>query len=209
MIGRGLFAAALIAGASFTIAAWAGWSGPAVVAWKGAGVALLAGWAWRAADTRGGRQLALILACGAAGDVLLEAAGLVVGAIAFLAGHLVAIDLYRRHAGAGAWRLIGGGAGAVAAMSAALAGNGGVGIYAIALGAMAGAATASRLPRQLAIGAWLFVASDLLIFAELGLLHDSAVPRLLIWPLYFTGQALIAYGGVTSLRRNDNLHHRI
>jgi uncharacterized membrane protein YhhN len=209
MIGRGLFAAALIAGASYTIAAWAGWSGPALVAWKGAGVALLAGWAWRAADTRGGRQLALVLACGAAGDELLEAAGLVVGAIAFLIGHLVAIDLYRRHAESGAWRLIAGCTISVAAISAVLARDAGVGFYALALGAMAGAATASRLPCRLAIGAWLFVASDLLIFAELGPLQESAVPRLLIWPLYFAGQALIAHGGVTSLRRNENLHHRI
>jgi uncharacterized membrane protein YhhN len=209
MIDRGLFAAALIAGASYTIAAWAGWSSPAVVAWKGAGVALLAGWAWRAADTRDGHRLALVLALGAAGDVLLEAAGLVVGAIAFLIGHVIAIDLYRRHAGPGAWRLIVGCAVVVAAISAALARDVGVGLYAVALGAMVGAATASRLPRQLAIGAWLFVASDLLIFAELGPLQESAVPRLLIWPLYFAGQALIAHGGVTSLRRNDNLHHRI
>src|SRR3546814_9807377 len=39
---RGLLWAALVAGASYCLAAWFGWSGPGVIAWKGAGVALLA-----------------------------------------------------------------------------------------------------------------------------------------------------------------------
>src|SRR3546814_9115632 len=38
---RGLLWAALVAGASYCLAAWFGWSGPGVIAWKGAGVALL------------------------------------------------------------------------------------------------------------------------------------------------------------------------
>ena len=47
----------------------------------------------------------------------------------------------------------------------------------------------------------LFVASDLLIFARLGPLAGSPLPGLLIWPTYFAGQALIAWGVVTVLAR--------
>jgi len=35
----------------------------------------------------------------------------------------------------------------------------------------------------------------------MGLLADSIVPRLLVWPTYFGGQALIAWGVVTTLAR--------
>jgi len=58
----------------------------------------------------------------------------------------------------------------------------------------------------------MFVASDLLIFAKLGPLAASSVPHLLIWPLYFGGQALIAWGAVTTLlrwRADEELHHRL
>ena len=46
----------------------------------------------------------------------------------------------------------------------------------------------------MALGAVLFVVSDLLIFARLGPLAGSAIPPLAIWPLYFAGQVLIATG---------------
>jgi uncharacterized membrane protein YhhN len=78
----------------------------------------------------------------------------------------------------------------------------GIAVYALGLGAMAGTAWFSRFPRStVGLGAWLFVASDLLIFARLGPLHGSVVPDLLVWPLYVVGQGLIAWGVVTSLRR--------
>src|SRR3546814_10762347 len=82
---------------SSDLAAWFGWSGPGVIAWKGAGVALLAAWAVSAARDLDGWLIAVVLALGAAGDVLLEAAGMIAGAAAFLAGHLVAIWLYARN----------------------------------------------------------------------------------------------------------------
>src|SRR3546814_11656261 len=94
---RGLRWAALVAGASYCLAAWFGWSGPGVIAWKGAGVALLAAWAVSAARDLDGWLIAVVLALGAAGDVLLEAAGMLAWAAAFLAGHLVAIWLYARN----------------------------------------------------------------------------------------------------------------
>ena len=145
-------------------------------------------------------------ALGALGDVLLDAAGMTVGAIAFLAGHLVAIALYWRHrrpvlaptqAALAVVLLV-----ATPVTSFALTEDLGVTLYAFGLGAMAAAAWASRFPRyRTGIGAVLFVVSDLLIFARMGVLSDSVLPNLLVWPTYFAGQALIAWGVVTRLAR--------
>jgi len=198
-MGRG-FVAALIAGAAYMVVVLGYWSGPGAVVLKGAGVALLALWAATHARSTDGWLIVAVLALGATGDVLLEIAGLVPGAAAFLAGHIGAVLLYRRN-GAG-WVLILVAAMAVAAAARLVAHDSGVALYALGLGAMAGAATGSRFPRRfVALGAWLFVVSDLLIFARMGLLADSIVPRLLIWPTYFGGQALIAWGVVTTLAR--------
>lgn len=204
MTHRLLFRAALAAGLSFTAAAWLQWDGAWVIAWKGAGVALFAWWAL----LRGARQMALVMAFGALGDILLDSAGLIVGAVAFLAGHLVSIDLYRR----ARLRPIGIAVAAAITVSAAgfaLTRDAGVALYALGLGAMAGMASVSRYPRCVAAGAWLFVLSDLLIFARFGELADSIVPRLLVWPLYFAGQALIVHGVVTRGRWRDDLYHRL
>ena len=73
--------------------------------------------------------------------------------------------------------------------------------YALTLGAMAGAAWASAFPRyRVGVGAVLFVASDLLIFARMGPLAHSALPMLLIWPLYYLGQLLICIGVIGTLK---------
>jgi hypothetical protein len=47
----------------------------------------------------------------------------------------------------------------------------------------------------------MFAVSDLLIFSRFHVLHDSPVPGLLIWPLYFAGQALIAWGAGHTLAK--------
>ena len=203
-----LLAAAIVAGASYCLAAWLGWSGPAVIAWKGAGVALLALWAASRARETDGWLIAAVLALGAAGDVLLDAVGMTAGAAAFLAGHLVAIGLYLRNRRAAmtpsqralGWLI----APATVLIAVAFAWPSGeaatVGIYAAALGVMAATAWTSRFPRyRTGIGAMLFVASDLLIFARAGPLAGSFVPTLLVWPLYFAGQTLIAIGVVGKL----------
>ena len=194
-----LLIVALLVGAGYTGAAWAMLTGPLVIAWKGAGVALLAAWAWR----RGRRWIAAVLALGAIGDVLIDAIGLSAGAIAFLLGHLLAIGLYRRQARTGTHLYAPLGAMAVAAAAYALTGDVGATLYAAALGGMAGAAAASRYSPIVAVGAALFVVSDLLIFARTGLLAGSAVPRLLVWPTYFAAQALIAIGVVSRPRERQ------
>jgi YhhN family len=202
--------AALLAGGSYCLPAWMGWQGAAVVAWKGSGVGLLAGWLFviaRRTPEATNRQipcrLAMVLALGALGDVLLAVFGLVVGAVAFAAGHLLAISTYlragvRREAHvdwrglatwalpsvAVTWGLLHGQPLAPAAMA-----------YALLVGAMAGAAWQSAFPRQLTgLGAIAFLVSDWLIFAGQGLPAAGELARWGVWPLYFGGQALIAAG---------------
>lgn len=204
--------AALLAGISYFFVDRAGFEGPALVAWKGAGVGLLALWAAGHARGLDGWAIAVVLAFGALGDVLLETAGLTIGAVAFLAGHLLAIILYignrRKRPTAsqnllGAVLLIG-----TPLISWLLTSDLGVALYAIGLGAMAAAAWTSRFPRyRTGLGAVAFVVSDLLIFSRMGALAESALPGLFIWPLYFAGQALIAHGVVTTLdvRRSSGI----
>ena len=75
-------------------------------------------------------------------------------------------------------------------------------LYGLALGAMAACAWMSAFPRyRVGIGAALFLASDLLLIAGTGPLMGDALPDVLVWPLYYVGQFLIAVGVVQTLRR--------
>ncbi len=198
-----LFIAALLAGLSYWAASHLLPTSALLAAWKGSGVALLALWALLSAPTTAGRWIALVLAFGALGDVLLETSGLTVGAVAFLIGHLLATGLYwsRRRVGRDGTTpaillMLG-----VPLIAYALSGSPGVLLYGLALGAMAATAWISRFPRGwVGAGAVLFAGSDLLIFARMGPLAGSIVPDLLVWPLYLAGQAMIAVGVVTTER---------
>jgi uncharacterized membrane protein YhhN len=197
-----LFIVALIAGASFWPASHMDFLGKGAlfVIWKTAGVALLAIWAALRARSAWGWLLAGVMTWGAIGDATLEMSQIVGGA-AFLLGHLFAIALYRSRSRQG-WGLPG-----LAAMAAVigtawlLTHRLGILVYATGLGGMLGAAIASRFPRNtVALGAAFFAVSDLLIFAQMSVLAHSVVPPLLIWPLYFAGQALIAWGAASTLQ---------
>lgn len=187
--------AALVVGLSY----WPGSHMPLdpllLIVWKGAGVSLLALWAAFRARSVDGWLLVAVLTLGTAGDVLLEVA-LKIGGAVFLAGHLMAIVLYlrNRRPGAGWWvmLLVPAVAGAGAMLPANRAAALGMALYGFAVATMAACATMSRF-RLAAIGALMFVVSDLLIFARLGPLGSSILPTLLVWPLYFIGQALIAW----------------
>lgn len=203
-------AAAVIGGVSY-IASWnLPLSGAASLAWKGSGVGLLAVYAALKARSRDGWLICAVMAFGAAGDVLLGAAGMTVGAAAFLIGHLIAIWLYVRNLRpattlsqrilpivlvpatvAIAWMLPSDRAGAPA-----------VAFYALGLAAMAAFAWLSRFPRyRVGIGALMFVVSDLLIFARSGPLHGQEWVGYAIWTLYFGGQLLIVLGVTRTLEK--------
>lgn len=216
---RFIFIAALIAGASYYGVDHVMLPGVFQTIWKGAGVGLLALWAASAARGRDGWLLAGVMALGATGDVSLEVAGLTIGAVAFLAGHVVAIVLYRCHPrtprSVSDTVVAGGLLASIPAVSWLLTHDAGVALYATGLGGMAASAWLSRFSRaQVGLGAMLFVVSDWLIFARGGVLAGSAVPGLLVWPTYFAGQALIARGVGKALHRgleneHEGLHDRL
>lgn len=174
-----------------------------LIFWKGSGVGLLAVYAALRARSPSGWLVALVMICGAVGDVLLDATGITAGALAFLAGHLLAILLYARNRRAAlsfsqglfalllvpvvvyvAWRMPSDRASAPM-----------IAVYAFALATMAAMAWTSRFPRfRTGIGALMFVVSDLLIFARMGPLAGSAKVSVAIWLLYYLGQLQIVRG---------------
>lgn len=206
-----VLACAVAAGISY-VASW-DMALPPVMAmlWKGAGVSLLALYAALRARDLDGWLICAVMAFGALGDMLLEAAGLTVGAVAFLIGHLVAIWLYLRNrrpvltrgqllfaialvpiTGALAFVL-------PTDRDLALAAT----FYSMSLAVMAAMAWSSRFPRAMVgAGALMFVASDLLIFARAGPLEHAAQIGLAIWGLYFLGQTMICLGVTRTLAKN-------
>jgi uncharacterized membrane protein YhhN len=204
-------ACAVAAGVSY-VASW-DMALPPVMAmlWKGAGVSLLALYAALKARDLDGWLICAVMAFGALGDMLLEAAGLTVGAVAFLIGHLLAIWLYfrnRRPVLARSQLLF---AIALVPLTGALAfvlpTDRGLALaatfYSIGLAIMAAMAWSSRFPRAMVgAGALMFVVSDLLIFARAGPLEHAAQVGLAIWGLYFLGQTMICLGVTRTLAKN-------
>ncbi len=202
--GKVILTLALTAGFSYTFADLTGVSMPLNTVWKGLGVGLLALWCAYNAQNRDGWLIAVVIACGALGDILFETSGMTVGALAFAVGHIVAVLLYSRNRRAvsslsqlilGLVLLFG-----VPLVSWGLTHSLEVTLYSALLGAMASTAWTSRFPRyRTGIGAVMFVISDWLIFARLGPLAGSAWVSPAIWLLYFGGQGLIAMGVVKAL----------
>lgn len=176
---------------------------------KGAAVGLLASYAFARMphDRRGidGALLVLALMLAALGDMAIELDFLIGGAC-FAAAHCVAVALYLRNLRQrpspsqrmlGLVLLI-----STPVVSYFLSGEEvEIAIYAAFLGAMASAAWSSRFPRyRVGTGAVLFVVSDWLIFSRLGPFDLGVLPDMLIWPLYYAGQVMIATGIVQCLR---------
>ncbi len=207
---RWLWLLALVGGISFFAAVYLRLDGPAIWAWKTSGVGLLAVWAAANAREKNGWLIAAVLGFGALGDYLLDAKGLIAGALAFAVGHLIAIILYltnRRAQMTPSQRLLGwltmpATLVIVWAMLSPAAGWWHAAVYSLFVAAMAAAAWTSRFSRyRTGIGAMLFLASDLFIFAGEGGLLSKDVRIWLVWPLYFAGQALIAWGVVSTLAK--------
>ncbi len=202
---RWTLVASVIAGVSY-VATWGvELPQPIEIAWKGAGVALLAIHAAVRARSLDGWLLVCVMSLGALGDVLLEIAGLTTGAVAFLLGHVVASGLYLRHrrtAWPAALVLAPAVAGAAWLLPADRAAAPGIALYAAFLGVMAATALGSRLPpATVGRGALMFVLSDLLIFARLGPLPDNLTTGLAVWGLYYFGQMLICVGVAGALQQ--------
>jgi len=175
---------------------------------KGAACGLLALYALLHGQGRDGKLLAAMMALAALGDMAIEIER-GAAALLFFAYHVTAIALYLGHprehptgtqkAAAVAmllltplvaWLLPADRADAIPTA-----------LYGLALGGMAACAWMSSFPRyRVGIGAVLFMASDILIFADSGPLMGDPLPQLLIWPLYYLGQFLITVGVVRRVR---------
>lgn len=208
-----LLAGAVLAGVSYLASGHLPIPVEVGVLWKGSGVTLLAVYAALRARTLDGWLICAVMAFGALGDMLLEVAGLTIGALAFLVGHLVAIGLYAR------WRrprpslsqillaatLVPAVTVTAWLLPADRGGANGVAVYAFFLSLMAAFAWLSRFPRhRVGVGALMFVASDLLIFARTGPLAGLAWVSPAVWVLYFAGQALICVGVTHRLSRGES-----
>lgn len=175
---------------------------------KGAGVALLAVYVLlripQGKHRGDGFLLVGALALAACGDVAIEL-DVVIGGAFFAAAHIVAVVLYLRNRHKrpspmqklmGLSLLIG-----TPMVSYLLSGQPQIAIYAASLGAMAAAAWMSHYPRyRVGAGAVLFVLSDWLIFSRMGTVSLEPLPHILIWPLYYAGQVMIATGIAQCLR---------
>ncbi len=176
-----------------------------IILLKGCGVAFLAVYAWQRSHVATAKLLALVMALSALGDMAIEY-DFIWGGAAFFASHLAAMSLYLknlRHAATSSQKAL-----AVCLLlgtpliSWLLAKDVGVAAYSVALGGMAACAWMSRFSRyRVGLGAVLFVISDWLIFLNIGNTEPENFTSLLIWPLYFSGQFLIATGVVQTLRR--------
>jgi len=208
---RPLLLLSVAAALAFYYLRFAPFPGLFVVLIKGSAVGLLALYAAMRHAGPDARLLALALGGAALGDMGMEL-DLTVGASLFLLFHLFAVLLFLRHRRTAlspsqswvvgltfcftpviAWLL---------PADRELAWQ--VGLYGVGLGTMAASAWASSFPRyRVGAGAMLFLASDLLIFADLGPLEGHFLPRYMVWPLYYLGVLLIATGVIDSLRKKD------
>ncbi|MDO9472133.1 MAG: lysoplasmalogenase family protein [Caulobacter sp.] len=197
----------IIAGVSY-IASWnMELSQAASLTWKGLGVGLLAVYAGLRARDLNGWLLAAVMTLGTLGDVLLGIQ-FIVGAVAFLIGHGVAVVLYLRNRRqmiqksqlALAVLLVPATVFIAFMLPADRAGAPGVAFYTLGLSLMAATAWTSRFPRfTVGIGALLFLVSDLVIFAKMGFLPDTFLTGLAVWVPYYGGQLLICVGAVGAI----------
>ena len=176
-----------------------------IILLKGSGVAFLAIYAWQRSSVFDAKLLALVMALSALGDVAIEFEFLWGGA-AFFASHLAAMALYLRNLrdeptfsqkGAAVALLL-----ITPLVSWLLTQDLGVTVYALALGGMAACAWMSRFSRyRVGLGAVLFIISDWLIFLNIGSEGAQSFTAWLVWPIYFSGQFLIATGVIQTLRK--------
>lgn len=171
---------------------------------KGGAVMCLAIYAIvRAGKTQDGWTLGCVFAFGAMGDFAIEFSTEIGGAL-FLAAHIVAVIFYHRNRAPDPCRH----ERVMAAVLFVLAPlvlwlltcEVLVALYGIGLGAMVHGAWLSRFSRRhVRYGAVLFLVSDWLIFAAPQFERGGFDPHIGVWPLYFTGQFLIATGIVPHL----------
>jgi hypothetical protein len=210
---RPLLLASIAAALAFYYLRWGPWPELYLIPLKGAAVALLSLYLWQRHSSPDARLMAWAFGAAALGDMAMEIEfDRTISGLLFFAYHVMALGVYLRNRRA---RLAATQKAAVVAlllltpviawsMPADRAQAPSLALYALALGAMAAGAWASVFPRyRVGAGAVLFLLSDVLLFAELGPLEGNIVPQILVWPVYYLGQLLIATGVAQTLRKRD------
>ena len=210
---RPLLLASIALALAFYYLRWEPWPELYLIPLKGAAVALLAVYLWVRHSSPDARLMAWAFGAAALGDMAIEIeTDRRIAGLLFFTYHVLAMGVYLRNRRP---HLTGSQKAAVLAMllltpliawslpgDRAQALN--TALYALALGAMAASAWASVFPRyRVGAGAVLFLLSDLLLFAEMGPLQGHIVPQILVWPVYYLGQLLIATGIALTLRKRD------
>ena len=177
---------------------------------KGSAVGLLAVYAFVRHASADARLYVWALGAAALGDMAIEI-DVTIGGLMFFLHHVLAIGLLLKHrrpaTGIHSWIC------GVTLICVPLAGyllpydpdaKLQTALYALSLGGMAASAWASDFPRfRVGAGALLFVASDLILFAEMGPLSGTQWPQLLVWPLYYLGMFLMCTGVIQTLSKRD------
>ena len=208
---RPFLLASMAAALAFYVLRWGAWPELYLIPLKGAGVALLAVYLWMRHSSPDARLMAWAFGAASLGDMAIEFDRTIAGLL-FFAYHVMALGVYLRNrretlAPSQKWA-----AAAMLLLTPLIAWSmpadrteaTNLALYGLALGAMAASAWASAFPRyRVGAGAVLFLVSDLLLFAELGPLQGSIGPQIMVWPLYYFGQFLIATGIAQTLRKRD------
>ena len=210
---RPLLLASIAAALAFYYLRWGPLPELYLIPVKGAAVGLLAVYLWQRHSSPDARLMAWAFGAAALGDMALEIeSDRLIGGLLFFAYHVMALGVYLRNRRP---QLTQSQKAAVVAMLILTpliawfmpADRGQaphVAVYALALGAMAAGAWASVFPRyRVGAGAVLFLVSDLMLFAEMGPLQGHIAPQILVWPVYYLGQLLIATGVTVTLRKRD------
>lgn len=179
---------------------------PLIVATKGLFSALLAMSVFAARKGSASNMVGAALVISAIGDMLLVTAGSAAGGLAFAFAHLLAGYAYaknrRDHNSAIVW-MFAAAVPVIAVVSSYLALRGSdqtmlMSLFPLISASMAAFAILSRFPLWLSgLGAAIFVASDVLFLADLGVLRHSGAWGYLTWASYAVGYAMVARGAAS------------
>lgn len=177
-----------------------------LVPWKGACTLGLALSVAAARQGRAGSIVAGALTISAIADMLLAAGSMIASGVLFSLSHLIAISVFwqRRDRSASLVRRVAAGMVPVTSFALSLLAIRGTGLpiyfalYPLLSGIMAATAIVSRFPVWLCgLGAVIFICSDVLVVAWLGVLGRDPSLGFLTWLTYFAGYAMIARGAVS------------
>lgn len=179
---------------------------PLIVAEKGVFSALLAMSVFAARKGSASNMVGVALAISAVGDMLLVTVGSTVGGLAFAVAHVLAGYAYaknQRDHNSATLLMFATAVPLIAVVSSYLALRGSdqnalMSLFPLISASMAALAILSRFPLWFSgLGAVIFVASDVLFLADLGVLHHSGELGFLTWASYAVGYAMVAHGAAS------------